>query len=1390
MDAAAAPCTTGTPPAMTVPSGLTKHLATATTNPRKHALERLDYYYDMVSEIILSRQHPATGLIPASVAVTSHGDYRDAWTRDNVYSILAVWGLALAYRRVNDNLGRAYELEHAVVKCMRGLLFAMMRQAHKVETFKNTQNPFECLHAKYNTATGDTVVGDDQWGHLQIDATSIYLLFLGQMTASGLRIIFTKDEVDFIQNLVFYIERAYRTPDYGIWERGNKANHGQTELNSSSIGMAVAALEAMKGLNLFGPMGGPTSVIHSLADETSRNFTTLMSALPRESNSKEVDAALLSVIGFPAFAVPDMAMVQRTRDAIESKLGGKYGCKRFLRDGHQTSVEDTSRLHYEPNELLVFEHIECEWPLFFTYLILDGIFFEDHERKREYQKKLEACLVHERYPLVPELFIVPEESVEAERQQPKSQLRVPNENLPLVWAQSLYVLGRLLEEQLLHVAEIDPLGRRVAHRLRPAEPIVQVVLLAEDEALQARLAQYGVQADVLTQEHLVRITHPNALKEAFALLGANSKLNLTGRPKRPVGILGTSKIYRVQGDLYAFTPSFMDLDEFYLIRDNEYLVTILESEFAFLKSNWRELGRPTVTLMLTHAMLASERMTLPLGRRASISTTPASASRRTLLHFFTGLKSGMCGSVPVRLGRLSDFVHSSCIESLDFLLDKPAEWQGILAHESQHAHCERLHLSEFQAKTFKLGRFCMRESYSLTTSPDFMVDHVLNSPLVESGFPDRLFSLPSPHPNGPAGVAEKARSVSRGPSSPQVAKDNMLHLTLGDPAHTAEAMALLVKSCDLQEQADLLHYLTSCYGLDHVTELGTLRELLEEVYKKVLAIRNWGVVRLVAGTLKKTVSSLTINITDLIVRRKQVTIGFSASSVHHPNNLHEAVVNSPLGPAAIANLIFQHCMDPREAVLAQEIITCLGALIRSDPDLFRGIIQVRVHYLLLAMRDEIMRLKGLAEREAMEYMLALSPSQVVTLVTSIFSTNVSLPNDLHHTGRAPSPNIKVVSGAALAPVGSSLRSAGATNGDSLVVTAQSAGYLDGNFAKVQVGAMQLVLTGRGLHVVVIDPVSGVVIEQTCFDTCAATAESEDLADFLASIDDDLLVALAACDDFTSSLGPRAKAEIARFGSKFIDRCQYRDSFCLVAVRERLDETVEAYSAMQKGATNAITFQFKLDALMAPSDACSWLRKRRNDGALNRVPKEFYPHVWHVLDRSQGIELGQVTLPREPTVSDKTAGEFNFALQIENLLDGVPDPAERQICIELLMLIWEHLDKTPDMRLPAVIPVTQIIRDAVNLFWKHKSCGTRDQPADTPSLSASKLPVGESVDSLLKDTTGGNGKIVRPSRLTLDSRFEKNAALARQQFFDLPPDAENGTAAFLKEAMLAALPGLE
>ena len=617
--------------------------------------ELLDRYYDQIQRVILCRQHPITGLLPASTDVNIHGDYTDAWVRDNVYSILAVWGLALAYRKVDEHNGRTYELEHSVVKLMRGLLFSMMRQAHKVERFKRTQLPIDSLHAKYSTQTGEAVVGDDEWGHLQVDATSLYLLILAQITSSGIQIVYTLDEVNFVQNLVYYIGRAYRTPDYGIWERGNKINHGKPELNASSIGMAKAALEAMNGLNLFGVRGGQASVVHVLADEIARTRITLESLLPRESGSKEVDAAVLSIIGFPAFAVESADLVERTCGKIITLLQGKFGCKRFLRDGHQTAIEDVSRLHYEPWELKKFEHIECEWPLFFTYLLLDALFAGDVDRAQDYRRRLDALTVQkDGLQLLPELYYLSEDTLEAEREAPQSQSRHPNHNVPLVWAQSLFLLGQLLQDGCIALGDIDPLGRHLRSGDRP-KALVQIALLSEDDDLKAQLATYGIETQTVEQLEPVSVQKSSELARIYGQIGKNEKLQVTGRPLRRLRSLTTSRIFRISGNTLVFIPSFLDQQQFYLTVDYHFLVAQIKGELAYIHRHWNDLGRPTVTLLLTHRMFE-------IGQIGSIEESP-------LLALIKQLRDGDCDGTPVRLGSLNQFMLTAKTERIDQVYD-------------------------------------------------------------------------------------------------------------------------------------------------------------------------------------------------------------------------------------------------------------------------------------------------------------------------------------------------------------------------------------------------------------------------------------------------------------------------------------------------------------------------------------------------------------------------------------------------------------------------------------------------------------------------------------------------------------------------------------------------
>lgn len=62
-------------------------------------------------------QDPVTGLLPPKINWETYksgsSDCKDAWVRDNVYSILAVWGLSLAYNKnadMDEDRARAHEL--------------------------------------------------------------------------------------------------------------------------------------------------------------------------------------------------------------------------------------------------------------------------------------------------------------------------------------------------------------------------------------------------------------------------------------------------------------------------------------------------------------------------------------------------------------------------------------------------------------------------------------------------------------------------------------------------------------------------------------------------------------------------------------------------------------------------------------------------------------------------------------------------------------------------------------------------------------------------------------------------------------------------------------------------------------------------------------------------------------------------------------------------------------------------------------------------------------------------------------------------------------------------------------------------------------------------------
>ncbi|KAL3859718.1 hypothetical protein ACJMK2_009920 [Sinanodonta woodiana] len=627
-------------------------------------MKKLDEQYKLLKRQILQYQSPTLGLFPVYGSNGSTSRVSHVW--DSIFCAVASWALSQAYRRIDNDQGRTHELAQVAVKCMRGILFCWIRQADKLEKFKGNQLPSDALHSAFDILTGDPIYKDDEYEHLQINVVALYLLYLVQMITSGLQIIFTTDEVNFVQNLVFYVERAYRTPDFGMWQRGSKYNNGSTEVHASSIGFAKAALETVNGFNLYGDQGASWSVIFVDFDAHNRNRTIFESILPRESNSKNTDASLLVTIGWPAFALHEEPLRSRTIDKVIRKLKGQYGIKRFLRDGHKTVLEDKNRKYYKPAEIKNFDGIECEWPVFYVFMILDSIFQGNKEETKKYSELLEP-LLHKTNDglLLPQYFYVPKDGLEKEKVKPGSATRIPSQEGTsdgiFMWGQAVYFISQLLVNDLLGVNELDPIRRHLpasqrpkansrysSFQVTPPDLVLQIVLIAESSRLQQLLATYGIQTQTPHQVEPIQIWSPKELSKAYEYLGVNKKLGLTGRPKRPFGVLSTSKVYRACGTTLVCYPLLFEISDFYLAQDMSIIIDDLKNDLAFLSKCWKLAGRPTFCMLIRESSLRGP-------------------NYNEFLDLLAQFKRGDVDGVRVRIGKLQSLISSSCVEHLDFL---------------------------------------------------------------------------------------------------------------------------------------------------------------------------------------------------------------------------------------------------------------------------------------------------------------------------------------------------------------------------------------------------------------------------------------------------------------------------------------------------------------------------------------------------------------------------------------------------------------------------------------------------------------------------------------------------------------------------------------------------
>lgn len=171
---------------------------------------------------------------------------------------------------------------------------------------------------------------------------------------------------------------------------------------------------------------------------------------------------------------------------------------------------------------------------------------------------------------------------------------------------------------------------------------MQIVLIAESMRLQAMMATYGIQTQTPHEVEPVQIWSSTQLIQVYQMLGINEKLQLSGRPPRPIGSLGTSKVYRVCGMTVLCYPLIFEVSDFYLYRDMALLIDDIKTELQFVGKYWRLSGRPTVCLLIREEHMRDPQF-------------------KEMLDLLAMLKKGSRDGMKLRIGRLQNLNSSSCM---------------------------------------------------------------------------------------------------------------------------------------------------------------------------------------------------------------------------------------------------------------------------------------------------------------------------------------------------------------------------------------------------------------------------------------------------------------------------------------------------------------------------------------------------------------------------------------------------------------------------------------------------------------------------------------------------------------------------------------------------------
>lgn len=306
--------------------------------------------------------------------------YNKAWLRDNFFTVLCY--LELGQLSVVEQTARA-------------LLALFMKHGEKID-WAIQHKPYETwqyIHARFHPETFEEYW--EEWGNRQNDAVGEVLYLIVELELRGITIAQTEAERAMVQKIIDYLVRIeyWHDLDNGIWEEG-------VEIHASSIASVNAALKKAVQVPW---LTVPEGVIQ-------KGETALRALLPRESAEKFADLALLSVV-YPFREATEAETVAVLRN-VEYHLIRDKGVIRYKNDRYyNANVDGYSE--------------EAEWCMGLSWLAI--IYAERGEKEKAMEYLMRAKNTMTEDGKIPELYY--------------SHTENPNENTPLGWAESMYVIA-------------------------------------------------------------------------------------------------------------------------------------------------------------------------------------------------------------------------------------------------------------------------------------------------------------------------------------------------------------------------------------------------------------------------------------------------------------------------------------------------------------------------------------------------------------------------------------------------------------------------------------------------------------------------------------------------------------------------------------------------------------------------------------------------------------------------------------------------------------------------------------------------------------------------------------------------------------------------------------